>query len=301
MLFVQWLYYQLLAVWAALKQRAADNAPQVRAWLKDARRMCFEDVNPVAAHVLKYGWFEAGMTVMVVAPQWEVYLLWRVGCGEWVWAWLLLYAALFAATLPVSKRWRAPATLGIVWALWCCSAPWHWHVLVLMGNIKMSSCVLGTRLELLMGEARALARNRYKGLKISPTDKETFANWKQDKVLQDLHKVQLSRKVKTFAKMLQQCDEDRARNPRSFAWTKLLCFRHVFIPLLLMRAGVIGVLELVCQAIWYAVPLVLRAVGSKATVAGALAVLRGRSTAYVALDAEGAKALADYKALLSEI
>jgi hypothetical protein len=233
------------------------------------------------------------MTVMVVAPQWEVYLLWRVGCAGWVWAWLLLYAALFAATLPISTRWRTPVTLGIVWALWCCSAPWHWHVLVLMGNIKMSSCVLGTRLELLMGEARALARYRYKGLKISPKDREGFARWKQD-MLPDLHKAQLSRKVKTFAKMLQQCDEDRARNPRSFAWTKLLCFRHVFIPLLTMRAGVIGVLELVWQAVGYAVPLALAAVGSKATVAGALAMLRGRA---LSADAEGAKALAEYKAL----
>ena len=41
-------------------------------------------------------------------------------------------------------------------------------------------------------------------------------------------------------------------------------------------------------------PLVLRAVGSKATVAGALAMLRGR---VLSVDAEGAKAIAEYKAL----
>ncbi len=117
-----------------------------------------------------------------------------------------------------------------------------------------------------------------------------------------MYNVKLTRKVQNFAKMLQEFDVDRARNPRSFAWTKLLCFRHVFIPLLTMRAGVIGVFELVCQAIWLAVPLVLRAVGSKATVAGALTMLRGRAlSAYVALDAEGAKALADYKELFPEI
>ncbi len=62
------------------------------------------------------------------------------------------------------------------------------------------------------------------------------------------------------------------------------------------------VFELVWQAIWYAVPLALRAVGSKATVAGALTMLRGRVLSeYVALDAEGAKALADYKALFPEM
>jgi hypothetical protein len=302
MLIIVWLYYQLLAVWAALKQRAADGAPQVRAWLKDAYRMTFVDVNPVAAHVLSHGWFEAGMTVMVVAPQWECYLLVRLGCEGWVWAWLLLYAVLFAATLPISKWWRAPATLVLVWVLWCCDAPWHWHVLVLLGNVKVSSFVLGERLNLLMWEARTIARSWYPRFIVSQEWQQGFAAFKQAAVSENLYKTKLTRTVPIFAKMLQEFDVDRARNPRSFAWTKLLCFRHVFIPLLLMRAGVIGVLELVCQAIWYAVPLVLRAVGSKATVAGALAVLRGRAlSAYVALDAEGAKALADYKALLSEI
>jgi hypothetical protein len=267
----------ILGAWAALRQGAADSVPVVKAWLREAYKVGFEKVNLTAAHTLSHGWFEAGKTVMMVAPMWECYLLCRLGCAQFVWWWLLVYAVVFCATLPlpISRWWIVLVSLVMLRVLSCCDAPWQWHLLICLGNVKLSSRLLGARLELLWWEARTLSERLPKlmklDVKIREKTMEYFNLLRAKSVCTVIHT------IKTFAKMSHLFDEDLRRNPNTFAWTKLLCFSHVAIPLTKMRVIVIVCLELLWLCAWNLAPAAVALLGFQPTLAGMFGV-GGRAT-----------------------
>lgn len=263
-----WLFMIIRGACAGLWQCAADSVPIVRAGLREAYKVCFEKENMKAAHTLKHGWFEAGMTVMMVAPGWEYYVLCRLGCAQFVLVWLFVHAVVFWASLPlpISRWWFVPVSLVMLKVLSCYGAPWQLYVLVVLGNVKLSSRLLGARLDLLWWEARTLSELMPKLMKlnrkISDKTKQVFNQIRTEPVCKFIGK------IKTFARMSRLFDEDLTRHPNSYAWTKLLCFRHVFIPLTKMRVIVIFCLELLFYIACNLPPAAVAFLGFQPTLAG---------------------------------
>jgi hypothetical protein len=144
-------------------------------------------------------------------------------------------------------------------------------LLVFLANVKMSSRLLGARLDLLWLEARTLSELMPQLMKLSLNISDDNMKYFNDlrakpvctvmtmKYFIRLSLAKMSRqpqdqnlredvactvKIKTFAKMSRLFDEDLTRHPNTYAWTKLLCFSHVFIPLTNIRFKVICCLEL---------------------------------------------------------
>lgn len=263
-----WLFMIIRGACAALWQGAADSVPHVKAGLCEAYKVAFEKVNMTAANTLKHGWFEAGMTVMIVAPMWEYYILCRLGCAQFVWWWLFLYAVVFYATLPISRWYTVPVSIVMLKVLPCCGAPWQLYLLVFLANVKMSSRLLGARLDLLWLEARTLSEPEHMpklmNLHVTIHDK----NIKYFDGLRGNPVCTFITSVTTFAKMSRLFDEDLRRYPNTFAWTKLLCFRHVFIPLTIMRVGVIMCLEMLWLCACNLLPAAFAFLGFQPDLAG---------------------------------
>jgi hypothetical protein len=96
-----------------------------------------------------------------------------------------------------------------------CGAPWQWKLLVILGNVKMSSRLLGTRLDLLWWEARTLSELMPKliklNLKISDKNMKYFNKLRTETVCTVRYK------MRTFAKMSRLFDEDLTRHPNTYA------------------------------------------------------------------------------------
>ena len=263
-----WLFMIIRGACTALWQGAADSVPVVKAWLCEAYKVSFEKVNLTAAHTLKHGLVEAAMTVMIVAPMWEYYILCRLGCAQFMTWWLFVHAVVFYATLPISRWYSVPVSLVMLKVLSCCDAPWQWKLLVILGNVKMSSRLLGARLDLLWWEVRTLSEPEHMpklmNLHVKIHDKNiTYFDGLRAKPV-----CTFIITVTTFAKMSRLFDEDLRRYPNSYAWTKLLCFRHVFIPLTIMRVGVIMCLEMLLNIACNLLPAAVAILGFQPDLAG---------------------------------
>lgn len=292
-----WLFMIIRGACATLWQGAADSVPHVKAGLREAYKVAFENVNWTAAHALKHGWFQVGMTVMIVAPMCEFWVLWRVGCTQFMLWWLFLYAVVFYATLPISRWYSVPVSLVMLKVLSCCDASWQWNLLVILGNVKMSSRLLGARLDLLWWEARTLSERLpplmdldvkirkksikyFHGLRAEPvctvihTVIKYFNGLKEEPEDTVIYTVTT---IITFAKMSHLFDEDLRRHPNTFAWTKLLCFSYVAIPLTIMRFQVIWRLELLWLCACNLAPAAVAFLGFQPNLAGVFGA-GGRAT-----------------------
>lgn len=285
-----WLYRLILRIFATLRQGAADSVPHVKAWLKEACRVCFCDESRTTDALLAHGWFEAGMTVVVVAPQWEYFLLWRFGCRQWMLVYVLLYAGLFVTALPIPRHVSVPPSVVTVCLLRYAAAPWPWYVVVLLFNVRMSSLVLGTRIEMLWWEALKITERHWPTLEIKEEHKIDFEQCKKPKKMKWLYE------PVTFARHSHLFGKARMRNRMCFGYTKILCFTQCFVPLFLLRFKLCFILEGFWGIAWW---LAVEVLGFKPTLAGLLGG-GGRAThvtdellaAFAAYDAKYNAALA---------
>jgi hypothetical protein len=243
------LFQRALAVvppaYAALAWCCAEVVPALRNSLTALRSYCFYRVDNLSQQALRHGWLKAGMTCVLVAPQWAVYVLWRGGMGWWAAAPVAVHAVIFAASLPVRMRYRLPASCGAWLVLSLLDAPWPLCLACFLGvNLKITSFCYGKALRLLFKECRWFAENYFGQFTITEKSECSFKNvqvnrawriWKLDR-------------VSFFFTMISMTVEECVVNPTSLAKTKILCFGYVFVPLLVVRTVTI----LAVEGLWFA-------------------------------------------------
>ena len=240
-----WLAMYLIGlvcrVLAALKSTAAGFGPRAVKWLKEGKSLCFERKNCSSSRAMSYGWLEAAGTFMLVSV-WPAYVIWRAGCKWYALLPVLICAVIFAASLPVPWQVRGAGAAGTLYLLRMVFALdlRGCAVLFFLAMCKMSSWVHGLGLQILFKECEIFTllcpqtlcedtENCFNILKTNP-----ISTWKE------------CVDTSYYFRMFQLCIAEDKQNRQSVARDKMLLFRHMFMPLMTCRAGLM-VFIFVCE------------------------------------------------------